>query len=342
VLSRPSQLLADWTTLRLGGPARHFITADDEAGLFAAVSQLDGRREPLVVLGGGSNLVVADDGFEGTVIRAATRGVAVREADETVQVTAAAGESWEALVDFAVVEGWAGVEALAGIPGTIGAAPIQNVGAYGQEVADTIAAVETYDRRDGRVRTLAAEECGFGYRSSRFKSQPDRFVVGAVTFRFQRSRRGAPVRYAELARQLGVEVGHGVPTSEVRAAVLQLRAAKGMVLDADDHDTWSAGSFFTNPFVDPGALPAGAPSFEQREGRVKTSAAWLIEQAGFTRGYGNDKVSVSTKHTLALTNRGGATTADLLALASEIRTGVRSRFGIQLQPEPVLLGCALS
>jgi UDP-N-acetylmuramate dehydrogenase len=342
VLSLTSEVLADWTTLRLGGPARHFVEVDTRAELFSAVSTLDARSERALVLGGGSNLVVADAGFDGTVVRSATRGVTVRPAGETVEVTVEAGESWEELVAFTVAEGWAGVEALAGIPGTTGAVPIQNVGAYGQEVGQTITTVQVHDRHTGRVRVLPATQCGFGYRTSRFKSVPHRFVVGAVTFRLQRSRHGAPVRYAELARRLGVQPGERAPTHEVRDAVLQLRAAKGMVLDADDYDTWSVGSFFTNPFVEPRALPTGAPSFEQRAGRVKTSAAWLIERAGFPKGYGNGKVSISTKHTLALTNRGTATTADLLALASTIRSGVRSRFGIELQPEPVLLGCSLS
>jgi UDP-N-acetylmuramate dehydrogenase len=342
VLSRASELLSSWTTLRLGGPAREFAQADSRRDLFQAVAQVDARHEDALVIGGGSNLVVADAGFGGTVVRAATRGLTVRRLRDTVEVEAEAGESWQDFVDLAVSEGWGGVEALAGIPGTVGAVPIQNVGAYGQEVAQTITAVSVFDRAAAVERTMPAAECGFGYRSSRFKSDPGHFVVGAVTFRFQCSRRSAPVRYGELARRLGVHTGEQAPTDQVREAVLHLRTAKGMVLDDGDHDTWSAGSFFTNPFVAPSALPRGAPSFELREDKVKTSAAWLIDQAGFPRGYGNEKVRVSSKHTLALTNRGAATTADLLALASTIRTGVRSRFGIELQPEPVLVGCELS
>jgi UDP-N-acetylmuramate dehydrogenase len=222
----------------------------------------------------------------------------------------------------------------------VGAVPIQNVGAYGQEVAETVSSVHVYDRQERRTRTLFAADCGFSYRSSMFKKQPDRFVVGAVTFQFRPGTLGAPVRYAELARTLGVQVGARVPSVDVRAAVLSLRRAKGMVLDAADHDTWSAGSFFTNPIVDPGDLPEGAPAFPQPDGRVKTSAAWLIEQAGFKKGYGNDRVSLSTKHTLALTNRGGATTRELLDLAAEVRDGVREQFGIVLVNEPVLLDCS--
>jgi UDP-N-acetylmuramate dehydrogenase len=342
VLSPARELLAGWTTLRLGGPAREFVQAASRTDLYRAVAQVDAQQEQALILGGGSNLVVADAGFDGRVVRAATLGLAVRRFHDAVEVEAEAGQGWEEFVDLAVGEGWRGVEALAGIPGTVGAAPIQNVGAYGQEVAHTIAAVSVFDRSAGVERTLQAEECGFGYRSSRFKFDPGRFIIGSVTFRFQRSRRSAPVRYGELARRLGVEIGAQVATDEVRAAVLQLRSAKGMVLDADDHDTWSAGSFFTNPFVAPAALPRGAPAFEGQDGTVKTSAAWLIEQAGFPRGFGNDKVRVSSKHTLALTNRGTATTADLLDLASTLRAGVRSRFGIELQPEPVLVGCELS
>jgi len=248
------------------------------------------------------------------------------------------------VVRLTVDEGYAGIEALSGIPGRAGAAPIQNVGAYGQEVAETVGWVRALDRTTHDVVLLDPAECAFGYRTSAFKRAPERYVVLAVAFALEHSRDGAPVRYAELARSLGVEVGTRVPSADVRAAVLALRAAKGMVLDPADHDTWSAGSFFTNPLLDPSAadrLPAAAPRWPERDGRVKTSAAWLIEQAGFTRGYGEGAARISTKHTLALTNRGGATTADLLALAREVRDGVRSRFGVELVNEPVLVGATL-
>jgi len=342
VLTRAGERLASWTTLRVGGPAADFVEATTRPALYDAVGALDDCGTPVLVLGGGSNLVVADDGFDGTVVRVATAGIAVGgDARGDAEVTVEAGESWEGLVELAVNESWVGLEALAGIPGTVGAAPIQNVGAYGQEVAETIAHVHAYDRLERRHRMFANADCGFGYRTSAFKQGPNRYVIGAVTFAFRRGSLGAPVKYAELAGRLGVEVGARVPMADVRAAVVELRRSKGMVLDADDRDTWSAGSFFMNPFVAPADLPAGAPAFGQPDGRVKTSAAWLVERAGFSCGYGSEQVRVSSKHTLALTNRGGASTTGVLALAREIRTGVRVRFGIELQLEPVLVSCSL-
>jgi UDP-N-acetylmuramate dehydrogenase len=338
--------LADHTTLRLGGPADEWVRARSEDELVTAVRAADEAGRPVLLLGGGSNVVVADDGFPGAVVEIATEGVHV-EGDTCggAFVTVAAGEGWDALVERAVSEGWVGLEALSGIPGLVGASPIQNVGAYGQEVADTIARVRTWDRVERAFRTFSAAECGFGYRTSRFKSDPARHVVLSVTFQLRFGDLGAPVQYAELARTLGIEVGRRAPLDEVRRAVLSLRAGKGMVLDDADRDTWSAGSFFTNPFVAPSELPEGAPGWEQPDGRVKTSAAWLIERAGFSKGYGLDRgagrVALSTKHTLALTNRGGASTAELLELAAEVRDGVRERYGVTLVNEPVLVGCSL-
>jgi len=340
--------LADHTTLRLGGPARRWVRATTERELVDTVRAADEAGEPLLVLGGGSNLVVADDGFPGTVVEVATRGVTA-DADSpddlaclgAVTVAAAAGEDWDGLVALAVEKGWVGLEALSGIPGRVGATPIQNVGAYGQEVSQTIARVRTWDRRERTQRTFAAQDCGFGYRTSRFKAEPGRYVVLEVTFLLRQATLGAPVAYAELARALGTEPGGRAPMTDVRDAVLRLRAGKGMVLDTDDHDTWSAGSFFTNPFVEPDAVPEGAPAYPQPDGRVKTSAAWLIEHAGFGKGYGTGRVGLSTKHTLALTNRGDATTEELLAFAREVRDGVRAAYGIELVNEPVLVGCAL-
>ncbi len=337
--------LAGCTTLRVGGPAGSVVEATTEQDLVDAVAKADENGEPLLLVAGGSNLVVSDDGFPGTVLRIRTTGIdAEEDTCGGAMVTVAAGESWDALVASAIEREWVGVEALSGIPGSVGATPIQNVGAYGQEVSETIASVRCWDRVARAVRTIAAGDCGFGYRNSRFKENPHRFVVLSVTFQFRLGDLGAPVTYAELARTLGVERGQRAPMREVREAVLGLRRGKGMVLDAADHDTWSAGSFFTNPFLTPeqiGRLPAGAPRWEQPDGSTKTSAAWLIEQAGFTRGYGSDRVSLSTKHTLALTNRGGATTQDLLTLAEEIQRGVHDRFGIWLVNEPVLVGCEL-
>nr|WP_221634328.1 UDP-N-acetylmuramate dehydrogenase [Nocardioides luti] len=338
-------MLADHTTLHLGGPAGRFVTATTEDALVDAVRRADEAGESVLVLGGGSNLVVADAGFGGTVVRVATRGISPDVEDGTscggVLVTVAAGESWDDLVARAVASGWVGVEALSGIPGSVGATPIQNVGAYGQEVAQTIASVRVWDRTLKGVRTFANADCGFGYRHSRFKADPGRHVVLSVTFQFRQGDLGTPATYAELARTLGVEPGGRAPLADVRAAVLGLRAGKGMVLDEADHDTWSAGSFFTNPVVPAAAVPDGAPAWPQEDGTVKTSAAWLIEHAGFTKGHGNDRVGLSTKHTLALTNRGGATTSDLLALALEVRDGVEMQFGIRLVNEPVLVGCSL-
>ena len=335
--------LADLTTLRLGGPARRLVRATTENELVDAVRTADEQGEPLLLVGGGSNLVVGDEGFDGTVVSIATSGIRVeQDTCGGAVVRVAAGESWDALVAHAVEQGWSGVEALSGIPGSVGATPIQNVGAYGQEVADTIASVRCWDRVLRGQRTFAAADCAFGYRTSRFKRDPGRHVVLEVTFQLPLGDLGAPVRYAELARTLGVEVGSRAAAADVREAVLGLRRGKGMVLDTGDHDTWSAGSFFTNPFVTDGALlPDDAPRWPQPDGSVKTSAAWLIEHAGFHKGHGDDRVSLSTKHTLALTNRGGAATADLLALAAEVQRGVQERFGIRLVNEPVLVGCEL-
>ncbi|MDX6358923.1 MAG: UDP-N-acetylmuramate dehydrogenase [Nocardioidaceae bacterium] len=338
--------LSDHTTLRLGGPAQSWLRATTEAELVDAVRRADEAGEPVLVLAGGSNLVVADEGFPGTVVEVATSGIQPDVTDDDATcggavVKVAAGEDWDAFVGTAVARGWVGVEALSGIPGSVGATPIQNVGAYGQEVAQTIAAVRVWDRRLRGFRTFAAADCGFGYRTSRFKADPTRHVVVEVTFQLRQGTLGAPVTYAELAKTLGVEPGARAPMTDVRRAVLDLRAGKGMVLDPADHDTWSAGSFFTNPVLAADRLPDGAPAWPQPDGSVKTSAAWLIERAGFGKGYGDGPARLSTKHTLALTNRGAATTADLLALAREIRDGVEARFAIRLVNEPVLVGCAL-
>lgn len=335
-------LLRDHTTLRVGGVARRWVEATTEAALIEAVTEADDRGEPVLVLGGGSNLLVGDDGVAGTVVKVATRGLREDvDACSGATVTVAAGEDWDALVAHAVDRGWVGLETLAGIPGSVGAVPVQNVGAYGAEVAAVIARVRSYDRHERRVVTRAAAECGFGYRTSLFKQQPDRHVVLDVTFQLRLGEVSAPIAYAELARTLGVAEGERAPLVRVREAVLALRAGKGMVLDDADHDTWSAGSFFTNPILDAAAVPDGAPAWPQPDGRVKTSAAWLIERAGFAKGHGTGPATLSTKHTLALTNRGTARAADVLALADEVRGGVRSRFGIDLDPEPVLVGCAL-
>jgi UDP-N-acetylmuramate dehydrogenase len=343
--------LATLTTLHVGGPARRLVTATTTHEIIDSVSACDARAEPLLVLAGGSNLLVADAGFDGTVVRIATRGVTEDDASACAGVTlrVAAGEPWDAVVALAVERGLAGIEALSGIPGSTGATPVQNVGAYGQEVAGTIATIRTWDRQEGRIRTLASADAEFAYRTSRLKQERfrggPRFVVLEVTFQLRIADLGDPIRYAELARALGVELGARAPLADVRSAVLALRGRKGMVLDERDHDTWSAGSFFTNPVLQAeraALLPPDAPRWPQPDGTVKISAAWLIEHAGFGRGFGlPGPAALSTKHTLAVTNRGDACADDLVRLAMEIRIGVRSAFGIVLEPEPMLVGVAL-
>ncbi|MFY1689618.1 UDP-N-acetylmuramate dehydrogenase [Plantactinospora sp. WMMB782] len=343
--------LAGFTTLRLGGAPRRLVTATRTDDIPGNLREAESRDEPVLVLAGGSNVVVADEGFPGTVLLVRSRGFEVVGEDETaVTIRVAAGEPWDDLVAATVEAGWSGVECLSGIPGSAGATPIQNVGAYGQEVAETVTGVEAYDRLTGKVTRMSAAECAFGYRSSVFKYN-DRWTVLTVDFRLLRSTRSAPVRYAELARALGVQVGDRVPLADARAAVRALRAGKGMVLDPADPDTRSVGSFFTNPVLDAGAYRAlreradglgEPPSWPGAGGTVKVSAAWLIDKAGFPKGYqGPGGVAISSKHTLALTNRDGGSTGALLALAREIRDGVHDRFGATLHPEPVLVNCAL-
>jgi UDP-N-acetylmuramate dehydrogenase len=346
--------LSELTTLRLGGPATRIVDATSEDELVALVQAADASDESVLVLAGGSNVVVADDGFDGTVVRVATRGVQQLErSDGRVWLDVQAGEEWDALVRMSVEQGLSGIEALSGIPGSVGATPIQNVGAYGQEVADVIVGVRALDRESGEIHMLDVEECLFDYRSSNFKRDPDRWVVLRVRFAFEPSDESEPIRYAELARRLGIDEGARAPLADVRDAVLALRRGKGMVLDPHDPDTVSAGSFFTNPVLrehafaelvaraaerlGPAAVPPSWPTSHHRY--VKTSAAWLIERAGFRRGYGNpDGIAISSKHTLALTNRGHGTTAELVALAREIAEGVEAAFGVDLVPEPVFAG----
>jgi UDP-N-acetylmuramate dehydrogenase len=327
--------IGQWTTLGLGGPAGRVVEAHDEDELVTAVRDADAAGEPLLLLAGGSNVVVADDGFPGTVVRVLTTGMEPEEGSLSV----AAGESWDAFVARAVQRGRAGVECLSGIPGSVGATPIQNVGAYGQEVAETITGVRVLDRRTGEVGNLTPEACGFGYRSSALKREPGRWVVLRVAFALPHADVSGPIRYAELARTLDVSVGAPAPLADVREAVLGLRRGKGMVLDPADPDTRSAGSFFTNPILAIDALPEGAPAWPEPDGRVKTSAAWLIEHAGFARGQGDaGGIAISTKHVLALTNRGDGSAEELLAFARHIAAGVRARFGVELVPEPVFVG----
>ncbi len=345
--------LAPLTTLGIGGPAATLVEAATADEAVAAVRAADAAGEPVLVLAGGSNVVVADAGFAGTVVRLVSRGVHVAPRDGHVGVTVEAGEPWDAVVERAVAHGFAGLECLSGIPGSAGATPIQNVGAYGQEVAETIRSVRAYDREAGAIVDLAPDACQFTYRGSAFKRR-DRHVVLAVTFALDRSRRSSPIRYPELAVRLGIEVGARAPMADVREAVLDLRRAKGMVLDPADADTASAGSFFTNPILEERAFAdlraraaarlgrdAEPPAYPEPGGRTKTSAAWLIEHAGFAKGHGAGAVRLSSKHTLAITNRGGGTAAELIALARELRDGVFDAFGVDLEAEPVLVGLTL-
>lgn len=338
--------LAPHCTLRLGGPARYLIEAADEAAVAQAVEWAAARRLPVRVLGGGSNLVIADEGVEGLVLKIALRGVSSREASGAVEVTAAAGEPWDALVRHTVERGWAGLECLSGIPGLVGATPIQNVGAYGQEVSDTLTAVRALDRESGRVVTLGPAECGFGYRDSLFKSAaPGRYVVLAVTYRLTPG--GAPnVRYADIARDLESRGLARPSLAEVRETVLAIRRSKSMVLEPGDPNVRSCGSFFLNPIVDAPALAAidaratglAMPRWPQPDGRVKLSAAWLIERAGFSRGQADGPVGLSTRHTLAIVCHDGARARDVVAFARRVRGGVEQRFGVRLHPEPIFWG----
>ena len=330
--------LAGLTTFRLGGPARELVEATSADELVEAVRD---AGESMLLVGGGSNLVVGDDGWPGRVVLIRSRGIAVEADGDLRTLTVEAGEPWDALVARTVAAGWAGLEALSGIPGLVGATPVQNVGAYGQEVADTITRVDVYDRSRDAVETVDAVGCRFGYRDSLFK-HTDRYVVLRVVLTLRATDKSRP-RYAELARR----IGDIAPLADVRAAVLELRRGKGMVLDDADPDTWSAGSFFTNPILSTAQLAdfdaragSGYPSWPADEG-TKLSAAWLIEHAGFTKGYGDGPVRISGKHTLALTNRGGGTAADLVALAAEVVAGVEARFGVRLRPEPRLVGLDL-
>jgi UDP-N-acetylmuramate dehydrogenase len=337
--------LAPMTTLRIGGPAARLAEVEHEDDVREAVRDADERGESLFVLGEGSNVVVGDPGFPGLVARMSIRGIDVRPGPGGVIVDVGAGESWDALVARAVDEGWEGVACMSGVPGLVGATPIQNVGAYGQEVSDTITGVRVFDRDVGSFVDMAPRACAFGYRASVFK-RASRWIVTRVRFAFARGDRDA-VRYAELARTLAVPEGRPAPSRLVRETVLALRRAKGMVLDAGDPDSVSAGSFFVNPVVDAAGVAlieaaAGErpPRFDGGNGRFKVPAAWLVERAGFPRGWGNARAGVSRKHALALVNRGGATSRELLAVARAIHDGVRARFGIVLEPEPVLVGCS--
>jgi UDP-N-acetylmuramate dehydrogenase len=339
--------LAPLTTLGVGGEARWFVTASDEATIVAAHAWARRRGVALRVLGGGSNLLVADGGVDALVVHVGLRGVTVRESNGAVELTAAAGEPWDGLVRHAVEHEWAGLECLSGIPGLVGATPIQNVGAYGQEVSDTVATVRALDTQSGEITTLPAARCGFAYRESVFKrGEPGRWIVLAVTYRLRPG--GAPMLgYADVAARLALPGAASSTLADVRAAVLTIRRGKSMVLDDPaDPNRRSCGSFFLNPILDAAAAGAVAaragaasmPRWSQPDGRVKLSAAWLIEHAGFARGERAGPVGLSSRHTLAIIAHDGARASDVLAFARRLQSAVETRFGVRLSPEPVFWG----
>ncbi|WP_417364876.1 UDP-N-acetylmuramate dehydrogenase [Glutamicibacter arilaitensis] len=353
-------MLKNLTTTRVGGPAQQLVTATSEAELAHAVGAADDAGNDVLLIGGGSNLVICDEGYPGVGVQIATRGLHLDEQPNgKVLLRAAAGENWDVTVEYSLTEGLSGLEALSGIPGCTGATPVQNVGAYGADVSQTLAWIRAYDRHNGQVIKLQNADLEFAYRDSLIKrtstNGSPRYVVLEVAFLLERSNDSAPIRYAELARRLGVEAGERADAHQVRQTVLELRRSKGMVYDRQDADSHSTGSFFTNPIVPSSVLenlPENAPNYPvAQEGFVKLSAAWLIDQAGFSKGYGLEgtegfalaqgRASLSTKHTLAITNRGEATAQDILAVARAVRAGVAQRFGIELVNEPLLIGLSL-
>lgn len=339
------ELLKNHTSLHVGGPAKRFVHAKTEEELVAAVKEADASGEKLLIIGGGSNVLIGDEGFDGTVVRVETKGNSYHvDACSGGMITVAAGEDWDEFVAWILGKGFVGLETLSGIPGTVGASPIQNIGAYGHEVSEVIARVRTWDRKAGAYKTFSNSECEFEYRSSRFKKDKDRYVIIDVTFQLKNGEMSLPIKYEELARALNVKLDDRVLVEQVRSAVLSLRALKGMLLDKKDHDTWSAGSFFVNPIVSPdiaASLPSDAPRWPQPDGRIKTSAAWLMERAGVKKGDCFEGAGVSKKHVLALVNNGNAKASDLIELARNSRKAVREKFGITLEPEVQFVGLSL-
>ena len=339
--------LAPLTSLQLGGPARYFVEARSRAELQDALRWAAAAGERVAILGGGSNLVVGDAGFPGLVVRIATRGIELAEEGSSVVLRAQAGEPWQAVVDAALAHDLAGLECLTGIPGSAGATPIQNVGAYGQEVSDTLTEVEVLERATGRILTLPGDACGFSYRDSLFRRQPERYVVLSVSFRLEKF--GSPsLRYAELSRALAAQVNPSL--REVARAVWTLRKAKSMILDPSDVNGRNAGSFFKNPVVAEAeaqrlrercvaegivAEEREVPCFAAGAGRVKLAAGFLIERAGIQRGMRRGHVGISTRHALCLVHHGGGQTRELLELAGQVQAAVQARFGIALELEPV-------
>ena len=340
-----SELLAKYTSLHIGGPAKKLVHVATEEELVSAVKAADAAGEEVLIIGGGSNVLVGDEGFNGTVIRVETKGNSYHvDACSGGMITVAAGEDWDGFVEWILNKGFAGLETMSGIPGTVGGAPIQNIGAYGHEVSEVIARVRTWDRKTGEYKTFSNSECEFSYRSSVFKKNPGRYVIIDVTFQLRNGEMSLPITYKELASYLGVDLEARALVSDVRKAVLALRAAKGMLLDEKDHDTWSAGSFFVNPIVSKeiaATLPADAPRWPQADGRIKTSAAWLMENAGMKKGKAHNGAAISNKHVLALVNTGSATAADIVDIARSARSAVQEKFGITLEPEVQFVGLSL-
>ena len=336
--------LSSFTTLRVGGPARKIVHAHSEAELIEFVKAADSAKEPILILGGGSNLLISDAGFAGTVIRVESKGNALDyDACSGGMIEVSAGEDWDKFVEISIEKGFADLESLSGIPGTVGGAPIQNIGAYGHEVSETIARVKTYDRSKGEVKTFTNAECKFSYRNSIFKEQPGKYVILTVTFQLRKGAQSLPIAYAELAKQLSVNIGDQVEVTKVRQAVLKLRASKGMLINLENEIN-SAGSFFVNPIPSKSAadkLPADAPRWPQNDGKVKTSAAWLMEHSGVVKGEKLAGAQISNKHVLALTNSGDATAEDIIELAKRARKKVYEKFGIKLEAEVQLVGVNL-
>jgi UDP-N-acetylmuramate dehydrogenase len=332
--------LSKYTSLRVGGPATKIVQVSTEAQIIAAIEEAGDT--PILIMGGGTNVLIADKGFDGTVIRISNNSVQSEvDACSGATLTIGAGEDWDLFVQTTINSGFAGLETLSGIPGTVGAAPIQNIGAYGHEVSEFITRVRTYDRQEKALKTFTNSECEFSYRNSHFKAHPGRYVVLEVQFQIRIGEESDPITYLELARKLGVQLGEKAPVVATREAVLELRASKGMLLSVDDHDSWSAGSFFTNPIISQQAadvLPDAAPKWPLIDGRVKISAAWLIENAGMHKGDEVGGARISTKHVLALTNSGDATAADIAELAKRARDQVKEKFGITLEAEVNLVG----
>ena len=332
--------LSKYTSFRVGGPATKIVQVSTEAEIIGAIEEAG--DSPILIMGGGTNVLIADKGFEGTVIRISNNSVQAEvDACSGATLTIGAGEDWDTFVQTTIDRGFAGLETLSGIPGTVGAAPIQNIGAYGHEVSEFITRVRTYDRQEKALKTFTNSECEFSYRNSYFKSHPGRYVIIEVQFQIRRGEFSDPITYVELSKKLGIEPGEKAPVVATRAAVLELRASKGMLLKNDDHDSWSAGSFFTNPIISQQAadlLPNAAPKWSLNDGRVKVSAAWLIENSGIHKGDELGGARISTKHVLALSNSGNATAADIAELAKRARNQVKEVFGITLEAEVNLIG----